>query len=119
VIPTTSRSAGLGRLADQVWTAVLAFAVNPFGWRRHASFHVTALLHSPRMPLFGSWYLAETNETASADIVMETDRIGRRRVRIRNLNGLYREDVRKSPAYVAATRWTVTGDDTILKGVRA
>jgi hypothetical protein len=119
VTSTTSRSAGIGVLAATAWTALLAFAVNPFGWRRHASFHLTATRTSPRTPLFGSWYLEETNERVSADVVMETDRMGRRRVRLRNLNGLDRHDVRKSPAYVAATRWTVTGDDTILKGARA
>lgn len=116
---TTSRFTGLGCLALAAWTAVLAFLVNPFGWRYHMSFHLTAMLHSPRIQLFGSWYLEETSERASADIVMEVDRLGRRRVRIRNLNGLDRNDVRKHAGYVAATRWTVTGDDSILRTVRA
>lgn len=116
---TTFRSAGLGRLAASAWSAVLAFVVNPFGWRLHATFHLSGTSHSPRIPLFGSWYLEETNEDVSADLVLETDRLGRRRVRIRNLNGLDRDDVRKNPAYMAATRWTVTGDDSILRTVRA
>jgi len=95
--------------------AVRSFVVNPLGWRRHANVHLTWVATSPRIPLFGSWYLEATRENLSADVELQIDRFGRRRCRVMRLDGVSRREVRESPMYEVAKAWVVSGDDQMLR----